>query len=87
MKIDLIKLKINSIFKFITYKENKELIKIYSADWRKRFSNICLGVAFPKSTSEVSKIVKFASENNLKLIPQGTFYLIFFLNFERDSDQ
>ena len=71
MKIDLIKLKINSICKFITYKENKELIKIYSADWRKRFSNICLGVAFPKSTSEVSKIVKFASENNLKLIPQG----------------
>ena len=71
MKIDLIKLKINSICKFITHKENKELIKIYSADWRKRFSNICLGVAFPKSTNEVSKIVKFASENNLKLIPQG----------------
>ena len=71
MKIDLIKLKINSICKFTTYKENKELIKIYSADWRKRFSNICLGVAFPKSTNEVSKIVKFASENNLKLIPQG----------------
>ena len=71
MKIDLIKLKINSICKFITYKENKELIKTYSADWRKRFSNICLGVAFPKSTNEVSKIVKFASENNLKLIPQG----------------
>ena len=71
MKIDLIKLKINSICKFITYKENEELIKIYSADWRKRFSNICLGVAFPKSTNEVSKIVKFASENNLKLIPQG----------------
>ena len=43
MKIDLIKLKIRSICKFITYKENKELIKIYSADWRKRFSNICLG--------------------------------------------
>ena len=71
MKIDLIKLKINNICKFITYKENKELIKTYSADWRKRFSNICLGVAFPKSTNEVSKIVKFASENNLKLIPQG----------------
>ena len=30
-----------------------------------------MGVAFPKSTNEVSKIVKFASENNLKLIPQG----------------
>ena len=71
MKIDLINLKINSICKFITYKENQELVKIYSADWRKRFSNICLGVAFPKSTNEVSKIVKFASENNLKLIPQG----------------
>ena len=71
MKKNLIKQKLKSICKFITYEEDKELNKKYSADWRGRFSKISLGVIFPISTSEVSKIVKFANKHNLKLIPQG----------------
>lgn len=71
MKLNILKKKLNSICKFITFEEDRELNKKYSADWRGRFSNISLGVVFPNSTLEVAKIVKFADKYNLNLIPQG----------------
>ena len=71
MKENLFSQKLKSICKFITYEEDIDLNKKYSSDWRGRFSNISLGVIFPNSTTEVSKIVKLADKHNLKLIPQG----------------
>ena len=59
------------ISKFISYDEDLDLIKKYSQDWRKRFSNYAYGIIFPKNTKEVSKIVKYARKYNLKIIPQG----------------
>jgi FAD/FMN-containing dehydrogenase len=71
MKKNLLSQKLKSICKFISYEDDIDLNKKYSADWRGRFSNISLGVIFPNSTTEVSKIVKLADKHNLKLIPQG----------------
>ena len=48
------------ICKTISFKEDKELIKKYSADWRGRYSKNALGVIFPNSTKEVSKIIKYS---------------------------
>ena len=71
MKKKLLTQKLKSICKFVTYEEDLELNKKHSSDWRGRFSNISLGVIFPNSAMEVSKIVKLANQYNLKLIPQG----------------
>lgn len=71
MKLESLQKKINKFSKLITYKQDLELIKKHSKDWRSRYSNIALGIIFPKSTKELSKIVKFAEKNNIKLIPQG----------------
>ena len=71
MRLDLLNKKLNFICKFVTYSSDIELNKKYSSDWRGRFSNISLGVIFPNSTSQVSKIVKFVNKHNINLIPQG----------------
>ena len=71
MRLDLLNKKLNFICKFVTYISDIELNKKYSSDWRGRFSNISLGVIFPNSTSQVSKIVKFVNKHNINLIPQG----------------
>ena len=71
MKNDKIEKKLKSISKYVPYSEDKELNKKYSSDWRGRFTKISLGVIFPKTTKEVSKIVKLAKTYNIKLIPQG----------------
>ena len=68
MKNDKIEKKLKSISKYIPYTEDIELNKKYSSDWRGRFSKISLGVIFPKTTKEVSKIVKLAKTYNIKLI-------------------
>ena len=71
MKSTIVEKKLKSISKYIPYTEDIELNKKYSSDWRGRFSKISLGVIFPKTTKEVSKIVKIAKIYNIKLIPQG----------------
>jgi FAD/FMN-containing dehydrogenase len=71
MKLDLIDKKLNLICKFVSYSSDIELNKKHSSDWRGRFTNISLGVVFPNSTFQVSKIVKFANKHNISLIPQG----------------
>ena len=59
---------LKKICKTSSYKEDKELIKKHSADWRGRFYKNALGVAFPTSTKEVSKIIKYSNKKNIKLI-------------------
>ena len=71
MKIEILKKKIRKFSKLISYKQDLELNKKHSRDWRNRYSNISLGVIFPKTTKELSKIIKFAQKENIKLIPQG----------------
>ena len=71
MKEDKYKKDLKKICKFITHDEDINLVKKYSQDWRKRFSNYSYGVIFPQNTKQVSMIVKYAVKNNIKLIPQG----------------
>ena len=47
-----------------------DIIK-YSKDWRGRINEKALCVVFPKNQDEVSKILKFCYDNELKVIPQG----------------
>jgi len=71
MKKSNYKKDLKKICKFITHDEDIDLIKKYSQDWRKRFSNYSYGVIFPQNIKQVSMIVKYANKNNIKLIPQG----------------
>ena len=47
-----------------------DIIK-YSKDWRGRINEKALCVVFPKNEDEVSKILKFCYDNEVKVIPQG----------------
>ena len=46
-------------------------VKEFSVDWRKKFFGMPLAVCFPSSTIEIKKIVDFAIESKLSLVPQG----------------
>lgn len=43
----------------------------YLTDWRKRFTGKALAVLLPKTTEEVSSIVKLCASNNIAIVPQG----------------
>ena len=43
----------------------------YLTDWRKRFTGKALAVLLPKTTDEVSSIVKLCASNNIAIVPQG----------------
>jgi len=62
---------IRNISEVINIKENKDEVIKHSRDWRGRINNNALCVVFPKSNNDVSKLLKFANSNNLKVIPQG----------------
>lgn len=62
---------IKNISEVINIKENKDEVIKHSRDWRGRINNNALCVVFPKSNNDVSKLLKFANANNLKVIPQG----------------
>ena len=47
-----------------------DIIK-YSKDWRGRINEKALCVVFPKNEDEVSQILKFCYDNDIKVIPQG----------------
>ena len=65
---------INSLLKIIPKKDiianDKELSK-YNKDWRGfyNYNSICL--VFPNSKKEISKILKFCFDNNIKVVPQS----------------
>ena len=44
---------------------------LYLTDWRKRFTGKALAVLLPKTTDEVSSIVKLCASNNIAIVPQG----------------
>ncbi|RSN72211.1 MAG: glycolate oxidase subunit GlcD [Thermoproteota archaeon] len=51
--------------------DDELVIKLYSKDaWK--FEGSALVVVFPRSTEDVSKIVRYAYKNNLKVYPQGS---------------
>lgn len=43
----------------------------YYTDWRKRWKQPAMGVAFPKSTSQVSDLVKLCAAASIAVVPQG----------------
>jgi FAD/FMN-containing dehydrogenase len=43
----------------------------YSKDWRGRYAGKALAVAFPYDTQSVSDTVKWCSENDISIVPQG----------------
>jgi FAD/FMN-containing dehydrogenase len=43
----------------------------YLTDWRKRFTGKALAVLLPKTSEEVSTIVKLCASNHIAIIPQG----------------
>ena len=53
------------------FHETEKDIAPHAADWRGRKSGKTPLVLFPKSTEQVSDIVRTAYENNIKLVPQG----------------
>ncbi len=46
-------------------------VEHYAKDWTKQFPINASGVVFPKTTEEVSKIIKICNQHNLKLVPSG----------------
>lgn len=48
-----------------------ETLKVYGKDWTTYFDIHCSAVLFPKSTSDVIKIVKWANQEKVALIPSG----------------
>jgi FAD/FMN-containing dehydrogenase len=43
----------------------------FFTDWRKRWKSEALGVAFPKSTTQVADLVRLCGTNNVAVVPQG----------------
>ena len=62
---------LKKICKVITFFEDSNLVKSHSRDWRGRKKNIAMAVAFPKSSLEISKLVKYCCKKNITIIPQG----------------
>ena len=50
---------------------DKDSLSFYGQDWLKQFTPNALAVAFPKSTEDVQKIVLWARENRVSLVPSG----------------
>ncbi|AWD32236.1 putative FAD-linked oxidoreductase [Candidatus Kinetoplastibacterium sorsogonicusi] len=66
-----------SIFKsLVTLLGNNRVIKgqdanLFLIDWRKRFFGNTIAVVFPKSTIEISEIVKLCIHYKISIVPQG----------------
>lgn len=52
-------------------KTDKVSIQTFGQDWSKLKSSNAIGIIFPKDTSEVSKILRFANDNNISIVPSG----------------
>ena len=51
--------------------DDPKSIEHYSKDWTKQFKVDSSGVLFPKTTEDVSRIIKIAFENGISIIPSG----------------
>lgn len=51
--------------------KDSKTVEHYSRDWTKQFKINSSGVLFPKTTEEVSLIVKACNERGLKIVPSG----------------
>ncbi len=61
----------NFLFKEQVITKDLFAIEHYARDWSKQFLINTSGVLFPKTTKEVSLIIKACNQNNLKLVPSG----------------
>ena len=50
---------------------NNDDLSKYNKDWRGFYNNKSLCVIFPKTTKQVSKILKFCHKKNIKVVPQS----------------
>lgn len=50
---------------------DKELVEPWLTDWRGRYTGKAIGLASPKSTDEVARLVKLCSIHNVPIVPQG----------------
>ena len=62
---------LSKISKTINYKDDEFEVVKYSKDWRGRINNKALCVVFPKNEDEISHILKFCFDKEIKIIPQG----------------
>ena len=62
---------LSKICKTVNYIDDASDIIKYSKDWRRRVNEKALCVVFPKNENEISKILKFSFDNEVKVIPQG----------------
>lgn len=69
-KISLIKAELSDLFAEKVIFEQSE-VHHYSLDWTRFFEPNGLGVFFPEDTSDVVRIVKWARENKINLVPSG----------------
>lgn len=63
--------KLKLICKTISKEEDLLLIEKYSFDWRNKYRNYALCISFPKTKSELAKLLKFCNKHSLTVIPQG----------------
>ena len=52
-------------------KDSSDDIELYNTDWMKKYRGHTKLVLRPKSTEEVSKVLKYCNENKLAVVPQG----------------
>lgn len=53
------------------FTQDPELVTPWLTDWRGRFTGKALGLASPKSTEEVSALVKLCAKHGVPIVPQG----------------
>jgi FAD/FMN-containing dehydrogenase len=46
-------------------------METYLIDWRKRHTGVASCVVFPRNTQQVSKVLAYCNENEIKVFPQG----------------
>ncbi|MGY9062577.1 MAG: FAD-binding oxidoreductase, partial [Rhodospirillales bacterium] len=51
---------------------NKEELRAYDCDGLMAYKQVPLIVVLPESTAEVSKVLKYCFENDVKIVPRGS---------------
>ena len=58
-------------FAILKISTDKEDFETYGTDWTREFKTDPLAIIFPETVQDVRKIVVYANEKNLKLVPSG----------------
>ncbi|MCY3768390.1 MAG: FAD-binding oxidoreductase [Gammaproteobacteria bacterium] len=49
----------------------KDALKCFTEELRGRYQSDCMGVVFPGSTEEVSRVIRFCAAHGMAMVPQG----------------